>query len=54
MLQKQSFICGLSIYSNAKTLSLSNTKVIIWSLQYILSKTLKLLSRDLLQGHTSV
>lgn len=50
----KSFIYGLCIYSNAKTLSLSNTKVIIWFLQHILSETLKLLSRDLLWGHTSV
>lgn len=50
----KSFICGLCIYSNAKALSLFNAKVIIWSLQYILSETLKLLSRDLLQAHTSV
>lgn len=44
----KSFIYGLCIYSNAKTLSLSNTEVIIWFLQHILSETLKLLSRDLL------
>lgn len=53
-LKLKSFICDLRIYSHTYTLSLSNTKVIIWSFQLILSETLKLLSSDLSQRHTSV